>query len=57
MSTNSLPTVYESDEEKQGDLDMEDPPAAEQAAAALAIADPVPGLMSPQGFSSNFAIM
>ena len=39
MSTNSLPTVYEEDEAKQGDLDMEDPPAAEEAAAALAIAD------------------
>ena len=40
MSTySSLPTVYEEDEAKQEDLDMEDPPAAEEAAAALAIAD------------------
>ena len=39
MSTNSLPTVYEEDEAKQEDLDMDDPPAAEEAAAALAIAD------------------
>ena len=40
MSTVSpLPTVYEEDEEKQEDLDMEDPPAAEAAAVALAIDD------------------
>ena len=37
-SPNGLPTVYE-EEGKQEDLDMEDPPAAEDAAAVLGLQD------------------
>ena len=39
FTPNGLPTVYEEDEDNQNNLDMEEPPAANEATAALNVGD------------------